>query len=688
MALSFAVLTSGSSTDNVAAYTTASTTPTAGKLYVLIALVSGTNPAPDFTIAGNGLTWEQAATTTFVARGLKTYVAKGTPTAGAITITSVGAAYTGAAWWLLEVSGADLTGANALAALRQTKAARGTATTGPPLALPFDTAVTPGDGALAAVGISLAEAIAVGTGWTAGGPTVTVTSPTSALLAMLAPNSVQSIDANWTSADTAVVNAIEIKAVPAAQPGPTVSAGADATGRTAGEVFTRTATENDNGSAITARAWTIVSGPTGAGTTIGTAAALSWTPTTAGTYVLRYSATNAGGTGSDDMSLEVVAAAVGVSNIRLGESLVKAIYLGTTPVQRAYLGTTLVWSAGAVADPEPNPVPPPSASAGILLSAAEIAALPTSGAGWDAVMARVNTPYGGAYAMGIRDDSNKDVLAHALAGARLNSTSYKTFVRDKIALMMSKGRDTNDVLSTLRNLQAYIIGADLIALRSFDPALDSQFRTWLNAEIRFVYAGGGGGGSVIGTHDKKPNNFGTHAGACRVAAALYLGDTAEFNRARDVWQGWATGEPTLIPAGYAWKPTNWHHNSARKRGINEAGASRDGNSFDGVIPEDQERAGEYTGVWPPVSTNYIHGATDGMTLAFWMMARKGVDCWNWANQAAKRQMVWKQTVGGSQPYSGFRWQVPVIEKIYGLSWADHDPAGTSTNFGYADWWAQ
>lgn len=85
---------------------------------------------------------------------------------------------------------------------------------------------------------------------------------------------------------------------------PTVDAGADATIAT-GATFTRTATETANGAAITSRAWTIVSGPAGAGTTIGTAAALSWTPSVVGTYVLRYSATNSAGTGTDDATITV-----------------------------------------------------------------------------------------------------------------------------------------------------------------------------------------------------------------------------------------------------------------------------------------------------------------------------------------------------------------------------------------------
>ncbi len=58
--------------------------------------------------------------------------------------------------------------------------------------------------------------------------------------------------------------------------GGALSAGNDAS-ISAGGTFSRTATE-PSGVTITSRAWTIVSGPMGEGTTIGTAAALSWVP--------------------------------------------------------------------------------------------------------------------------------------------------------------------------------------------------------------------------------------------------------------------------------------------------------------------------------------------------------------------------------------------------------------------------
>lgn len=126
-------------------------------------------------------------------------------------------------------------------------------------------------------------------------------------LVTTAPGSYSSVATMGGSGGPAVLNvgglavAYQIGATP-----PGVSAGVDASIGLNSSAFTRTATENDGGYAISARSWTIQSGPTGSGTTIGTSADLSWTPAVAGVYVLRYSATNAGGTSYDEIQVSVV----------------------------------------------------------------------------------------------------------------------------------------------------------------------------------------------------------------------------------------------------------------------------------------------------------------------------------------------------------------------------------------------
>lgn len=97
---------------------------------------------------------------------------------------------------------------------------------------------------------------------------------------------------------------------------PTVNAGTDV-GHTVNTEFGRTATENSNGAAITARSWTIQAGPAGAGSTLSTTATVNWTPTVVGTYTLRYSATNSQGTSTDDVDIYVAEAVTNPDRINV-----------------------------------------------------------------------------------------------------------------------------------------------------------------------------------------------------------------------------------------------------------------------------------------------------------------------------------------------------------------------------------
>jgi len=87
---------------------------------------------------------------------------------------------------------------------------------------------------------------------------------------------------------------------------PVVNAGVDAS-IALNSAVSRTATEDNGGGLITARSWVIQSGPAGVGQIIGTAAALLWTPTVAGSYTLRYTASNSAGSSYDDVVVAIIA---------------------------------------------------------------------------------------------------------------------------------------------------------------------------------------------------------------------------------------------------------------------------------------------------------------------------------------------------------------------------------------------
>lgn len=321
-------------------------------------------------------------------------------------------------------------------------------------------------------------------------------------------------------------------------------------------------------------------------------------------------------------------------------------------------------------------------SGGLLMSHEALRALPTSGPAWEALLARAGAPSGDPANVSVKGEHNIDVLANALVGARLDDVRRKAYVRDELRKVTQAVRDPEDVLATLRHLQTYVIAADVIQLATFDPGFDADFRRWLDTERRVEYRGGGGGGSVISVHERKPNNFGTHAGASRVAAAAYLGDAFDLARAAEVWRGWATGDLSVLRDGYRWSGTDWQAEPSQPIGINRLGAVRDGHRLDGVIPEDQERCGEFS--WPPCETNYVHGVADGMLVAFALLARQGYDAWGWGDRAALRQYEWKYEVG--QPPGGeFRWAIPIVNHAYGTDFTGADPAATGKNLAFASW---
>ena len=92
-----------------------------------------------------------------------------------------------------------------------------------------------------------------------------------------------------------------------AQTAPVVSAGYN-TYQIQNVVREYLANEYDGGGlTISARSWTVNSGPNQVGNNLSTARSCNFTPTALGTYVLRYSCTNSLGTTTSDVSVTVIA---------------------------------------------------------------------------------------------------------------------------------------------------------------------------------------------------------------------------------------------------------------------------------------------------------------------------------------------------------------------------------------------
>jgi hypothetical protein len=307
------------------------------------------------------------------------------------------------------------------------------------------------------------------------------------------------------------------------------------------------------------------------------------------------------------------------------------------------------------------------ASAGrILISSAELMALPTSGAAWDALVRESNAL--GSVNLGDQDE-NDDV--HLLARALVTVRTGGDVGPIHAALARIPGTEGSSTLALGRNLAPVVLAADLVGYR------DPGFASWLRGVLRTSIDGR----TLISTHEDRPNNWGTHAGASRIAADLYLNDTADLARAAAVFRGWL-GERGVY-AGFNYGELDWQANASAPVGINPRGATRNGHSIDGVLPDDQRRAGGFA--WPPPKENYVYEALQGAMLQAELLTRAGYPAYGWGDQALKRAFAWLYTQANFPADGDDTWQPHLVNYRYGTAYPAVVGSQPGKGFGFTDW---
>ena len=255
-------------------------------------------------------------------------------------------------------------------------------------------------------------------------------------------------------------------------------------------------------------------------------------------------------------------------------------------------------------------------------------------------------------------------------------TSYRTKAANGIDAAMGT-EIGGDILDLTRNLLGYVLAADLIDLAGHDQAADQRFRTWLSGVRTLVLDGR----TLISTHEDRPNNWGAHAGASRIAAAIYLGDWVDLDRAATVFRGWL-GDRSAY-AGFTYGDTSWQADPNRPVGVNAAGSTIDGHDVDGVLPDDQRRGGDFE--WPPPCENYAREALQGVVVAATILTREGYPAFDWQDQALRRAGEWLRQVA-SCPFSGDDEFVPwLLNAAYGTNFATESPANSGKAMGFTAW---
>jgi hypothetical protein len=330
-----------------------------------------------------------------------------------------------------------------------------------------------------------------------------------------------------------------------------------------------------------------------------------------------------------------------------------------------------------------SPSTQPGIRAGIWVSREELAGLPMSGPAWQQLKAAADGNLGTPNIADQESSHDVKTLAVALVYARTGTASYRAKATG--AILSAIGTEAGGrTLALGRNLVAYVIAADLIDLKTYDAAGDQRFRAWLSAVRKSTLDGK----TLVSTHEERPNNWGTHAGASRVAVDMYLGDTADLARAAAVFKGWLGDRAAY--AGFKYGDTSWQADSRKPVGVNPFGASKGGHSIDGALPDDMRRGCGFR--WPPCQTGYAWEAMQGAVVQARLLSRAGYDAWNWQNKALLRatQFLYNlnQEVGGWWVSGDDQWQPWIINTAYGAHFPAVLPAKPGKNMGWTDWMFQ
>ncbi len=317
----------------------------------------------------------------------------------------------------------------------------------------------------------------------------------------------------------------------------------------------------------------------------------------------------------------------------------------------------------------------PSSAAGfgetrnIWVDRTTIQSLPTTGAAWEGVVSEARALSGSA---NIRDNSNDhdvETLGGALYAVRMNDQNMKTKVETalKSAIGSERGGST---LALGRSLQSYVIAADVIGYR------DAGFVKWVS-DVRTLELDR----TLVSTHEDRPNNWGTHAGASRVAADLYLGDKADLGRAVSVFRGWL-GDRSAY-AGFSYGDLDWQADPSKPVGINPTGSKIDGRNVDGALPDDQRRGGDFE--WPPPQENYAWEAMQGTVVTAVLLDRAGYPSFDWSDRAIGRAATWLYD-SARFPAEGDDTFIPfLLDYGLGTSYSDGLTARSGKGMGFTDW---
>jgi hypothetical protein len=355
---------------------------------------------------------------------------------------------------------------------------------------------------------------------------------------------------------------------------------------------------------------------------------------------------------------------------------------GVVAMCLAIVATAAAWSA---------PAPTDAATNYLLMPRSELLARPTSGTAWSAMKSVADAGLGTASLCNQDEDHHLRTLAAALVYARTGTSSYKTKATTGImtAIKTQTVGCSNATLALGRQLAAYVLAADFIDLAGTN---DSTFRSFLTGIRKKDIGGHSVWDSLEDTHRFSANNWGAHAGASRIAASLYLGDTADVSIATRVARGFLGDRAQY--AGFTHKLSStdlsWACGTASTYTPVNPDCTKSGIDVDGAIVADISRAGSLT--WPPGSTaiSYQVDTIAAVGLQLELLYRSGyTGAWDWSSSALKRaaELVQRSAASGGDGWNetNASSQIPWLLNVRYGTFLPTRSVAMGRGIGFASW---
>ncbi len=336
------------------------------------------------------------------------------------------------------------------------------------------------------------------------------------------------------------------------------------------------------------------------------------------------------------------------------------------------MAVTVACSAGS-----DEPVAPLGRSQ-LLVDSAVLADLPTSGAPWSRLRAVADGDLGKPDLADQDNNNAARLLAAALVHVRTGEGSYREAVVAQLDQIPALPLDGARVLSVGRQIAGYAVTADLLGYR--EPAVVDFIR-----RIRTVRLGGHDRWFALAqASEDTASNWGAWALTSRIAASLYVGDTADVQRAAAVFHRFTGGSNEFT----GWRETQdfdrtWACDPADWQGINPTGCGERA----GAIVEDISRS---AGSFPTIDDKglmYSWEALGAAVLSARLLSRAGYpDVYKWGDQGLLRAAQFLQGHGGYPPEFAASMHVGwAINQVFDVQLGPLESAGHGRQYGFTDW---